>query len=65
MNWKIIYKPLEKFGISLIEVIIAFGLMFLTENPDYLFLIPALELLRNVFKHTFLPKFLNWLKDEQ
>lgn len=63
MNWKTIYKPLEKFGLATIEFLFALLIAFLTGNANYLFLVAPLRALENMLKHTFLPKFLNWLSN--
>ena len=47
-NWKITAK---KFGIILVEVIIAGAIVYFTERPEYLVLIPLLEAARNWWKH--------------
>lgn len=53
MEWKKIYKPLEKFGIAAVELVIAFAFVYFTENVNYLWLIPVLETARNVLKHRY------------
>jgi hypothetical protein len=44
-------KTLKKFAVSLLEVLVVGTIVVLTENGSYLFLIPALEALRNFLKH--------------
>lgn len=48
MNWKIWGK---KIGIILVEVLISGAIVYLTDNQIFLALIPALEGLRNYWKH--------------
>jgi hypothetical protein len=44
-------KTLQKMGIVLAEVLIAGGLIYVTESPELIFLVPIFEGLRNYWKH--------------
>lgn len=44
-------KTLKKVGISLVQVFIAGALALATEDPEWVFLVPVLEGLRNWWKH--------------
>jgi hypothetical protein len=44
-------KTFEKFGIALVEVIIAGVIVYFTDNGLFLFVIPFLEALRNWLKN--------------
>jgi hypothetical protein len=51
---KITYDPkktLAKFGIALAQVIVAGAIVYATERPEFLLLVPILEALRNWLKH--------------
>ena len=47
-DWKITAK---KFGVSLVQVLIAGLISWATENPMYMGLVPVLEGLRNYWKN--------------
>lgn len=47
-DWKITAK---KFGWALAQVLVAGVLVVITERGEWLFLVPALEALRNYLKH--------------
>ena len=47
-DWKI---TLKKIGISLVEILIAGGLVYLTDKPQWIVLVPILEGLRNWWKY--------------
>ena len=47
-NWKITAK---KFGFSLIEILAAGTLVYITDKPYLLFLVPVAEAVRNWIKH--------------
>ena len=44
-------KTLKKFLIVLAEVLIAGAIVYATENPSWIFLVPVLEAMRNMLKH--------------
>lgn len=47
-------KTLEKVLISLIEILLAGTVVYLTDNSLFLFLVPAIEGIRNLIKHKWL-----------
>ena len=49
-------KTLEKFGIALIEIVVAGAVVYCTERPEFLLLVPILEALRNWLKNKNLGK---------
>lgn len=53
MEWKKIYKPLEKFLIAGAELLIALVFVCITENANCLWLVPVLEAARNALKHRY------------
>jgi hypothetical protein len=44
-------KTLAKFGIALVQVLVAGLIVYATERPEFLLVIPLLEALRNWLKH--------------
>jgi hypothetical protein len=44
-------KTLKKFGIVLVESLIAGALAFVSGTPELMFLVPVFEALRNYLKH--------------
>jgi len=42
---------LQKVGIVLVQVLVAGGLVYVTERPELIFLVPIFEGLRNYYKH--------------
>ncbi len=48
------YKiTIKKIAVSAVEVLIAGLIVFATENPNYIMLVPMLEGLRNLLKYKF------------
>jgi len=46
------YKiTLKKVAVVFVEVLIAGAVVYVTEQPEYIFLVPVLEGIRNFLKH--------------
>jgi len=48
LNWK---KSLWKATRVLIEVVISGGLVYVTNHPEFIALVPVLEFIRDAWKH--------------
>lgn len=42
---------LQKAGIILVQVLVAGAIAYVTEQPEYIFLVPVFEGIRNYIKH--------------
>ena len=46
-----ITKTLKKFGWTFAEIMVAGSIMYVTDRPEYLMLVPLFEAIRNYIKH--------------